>query len=518
MGITPSKPIIKNRAYVDDRESVSIKIRGSLLMAPHKGLFNGGVILGLSQVVGQLCSLGRNIVVARLVSPADFGIAAIFVMVVTFLEMMSNFSVDRLLVQAPDGNEPVFQRVGQFLQGIRGLIGAFVIFIFAGAFADLFCSPDAKGAFQILAIIPLLTGFCHLDMKRVEREMCFGPGATVEMVSQVIVLLLAWPVAKLFTDYRAMLALLIVKQFLVFLGSHLVAERKYRWSQYSGYMYRFWRFGGPLLLNGLVMFAILQGDRFLMGISQKVFGSSYDMVDVGLYSTAFMLTMVPTVMTIRVLATLSLPVLAKVKDSRAGFTAKSSVFIQNVGVAASLIGGGLLLEGDILLPLIFGEQYRAATSLVSWLSLLWAIRLLRLAPTSIAMAKGCTENLLYANVVRGLFLVGVIVVVILDMAMVWVAALGMVGEVISYISAILLNKWHLRMPSEKYFTSGRKFVGCIFVAVFLKNVIPSMDFAQDSPWLIHVLFGIYTFLSLWVHRKQIYEQFDVWSYLRLKLL
>lgn len=82
-------------------------------------IFRGATVLSITQMAGQLCSLCRNIIVARIVSPADFGIAAIFLMIVSFLEMISNFSFDRLLVQAEDGNVEKFQHVAQFMQFLK---------------------------------------------------------------------------------------------------------------------------------------------------------------------------------------------------------------------------------------------------------------------------------------------------------------------------------------------------------------------------------------------------------------
>ena len=76
-------------------------------------------MLSGTQAVGQFCSLGRNIIVARVLSPADFGVAAIFLMTVNLMDMISNMSLDRLLVQAEDGDEEDFQRTAHSLNLFR---------------------------------------------------------------------------------------------------------------------------------------------------------------------------------------------------------------------------------------------------------------------------------------------------------------------------------------------------------------------------------------------------------------
>ena len=57
----------------------------------------GTLVLSAGRMIERALQLLRNIIVARLVSPEDFGIAALFVMTVSFLEMFSNLAVDTLL-------------------------------------------------------------------------------------------------------------------------------------------------------------------------------------------------------------------------------------------------------------------------------------------------------------------------------------------------------------------------------------------------------------------------------------
>ncbi len=474
--------------------------------------FKGGAVLGLGQVVGQFCSFGRNIIIARIVSPTDFGVAAIFVMIVTFLEMMSNFSIDRLLVQDPDGDDIKFQQVAQFLQAMRGIISTLLLLLFAGVIANLFSMPDSKWAFCVLALVPLCAGFYHLDPKRIERNMKFWLGTSVEMVSQVLVLLLAWPVGKWFGDYRAMLALLIVKQAVYMLGTQLVARRPYRWATDKEYLERFWRFGAPLLLNGLLMFVVLQGDRFIIGSAKKIFGSSYDMADVGVYSAAFMLTMIPTIMVVKVLSTLLLPILSKLKDSPEAFLEETAFFNSSVSIIASVVCGLLLLTGDKVLVFVYGVKYGHASVLVSWLSVLWAIRMLRVIPAIVAMANGCTKYLLYTNLVRSVALVGVVYVVAHGLPMKWIAIVGLIGEGMAYLYSLLLNKYFLAAPMNAYLKSTSYFLLCLLIAVALKQFV--LGFGGDGKFLLIFISGLYILQVLFFSRKFILNQLGLGSFLR----
>jgi len=92
----------------------------------------GTLFLGGGRLIDRGLQFLRNIIVARLVSPEDFGIAALFVMTISFLEMFSNLAVDTLLVQSPQGNKSRFQQTSQLMMAIRGLGIGFDTLTFRG--------------------------------------------------------------------------------------------------------------------------------------------------------------------------------------------------------------------------------------------------------------------------------------------------------------------------------------------------------------------------------------------------
>ena len=69
-------------------------------MSLRKRILAGFSILAGGQILAQSFALVRNVIIARLISPDDFGIAATFVITVSLFEMISNLAVDQLLVQA----------------------------------------------------------------------------------------------------------------------------------------------------------------------------------------------------------------------------------------------------------------------------------------------------------------------------------------------------------------------------------------------------------------------------------
>jgi O-antigen/teichoic acid export membrane protein len=409
------------------------------MMSLKQKFIKGGAVLGITQLLGQVCSLGRNIIIARIISPADFGIASIFLMVVSFLEMISNLSLDRLLVQSPDGNNERFQQTAHLLQAFRGILASILLILLAKPIAIIFSIPETYLAFIALALIPLINGFCHLDPRRVERNMRFWPYAFTELSSQVVVVILAWPVAIWLRDYKAMLLLLIIKVTVMMAGSHYIAVRKYRWARDPEYMKRFLAFGWPLLVNGLLLFAMIQGDRLIIGSAQKLFGTPYTMADVGLYSSAFMIAMTPSMIFIRIQSSLMLPELSITSKDQTKFQERYAFFSDIVASICIILSLLLVVAGPSILILIFGEEYHSAAKYVPWLSLMWMVRIMRTVPSQAAIAKGKTKIIMVSNLVRMITLPVIFALVAMNKSLVLIAITGLIGEIVAHLINIILN-------------------------------------------------------------------------------
>src|SRR5690349_5422803 len=101
-------------------------------------LLRGGVWLTAGNVLSALASFLRNIAIARLVSVEDFGVVALLTLTLSVVETVSNLAIDRLLVQAPDGDDATLQSTAHLLQVARGLLGGVIVYFAAGFVAAQF--------------------------------------------------------------------------------------------------------------------------------------------------------------------------------------------------------------------------------------------------------------------------------------------------------------------------------------------------------------------------------------------
>jgi O-antigen/teichoic acid export membrane protein len=403
-------------------------------------VLKGGSQLVLGQVASQVFSFARNLIIARVISPADFGIAATFAMTLSLMEMISNVASEMLLVQSPDGDSPEMEGTAHLLRVGRGLVNACILFAIADPMSRLFGVPQARWAFQCLAVFPFASGFTHLDIYRVQREMRFMPSIWVTAGSNVLATLIAIPLALRFKDYSVMLWVLVLQATFSAAISHIVAERRYTWAWNKRYAASIFHFGWPLLINGLLMYGIFEGDRLVIGSANRLFPRShFTLTDLGVYSVVFGLVMAPSLLASSVGTSLFLPILSQAQYSSEKFDERYLFVSQVISLLATCITVPFILNGGWAVNVLYGGKYAAASGFVGWIAAMWGIRIFRTAPTVAALSKGDTRNAMFANILRSLALLGMMGVAVAGAGLRWIPFCGFAGEIL----ACSLTVWRL---------------------------------------------------------------------------
>jgi O-antigen/teichoic acid export membrane protein len=443
-------------------------------------LLKGGAWLAVGNAVSSLASFLRNIVIARLVSVEDFGVVVLLALTLSALETVSNLAVDRLLVQAPDGDDPRLQDAAHFLQMVRGVLGGLIVLCVASLLASLFQVPHATWAFQVLSLAPVIRGFAHLDNIRLQREMRFQPTFWVTALPALVSLLSAIPFAYYLHDYSAIVWATLL-QILAQTGiSHFQAVRPYRWALDRLQMARILRFGWPLLANGLLMFVIFQGDKAIVAVA-------FSPEVVGWYGAAFMLSMAPAMLITSVANGLLLPVLSRVQAVPDEFARRYRQTIQ-ISLWAGLVVSSLIaVFGPELLVALFGTAYRAGGGAAIVLGVAQGVRIAKGGQFVCAIAMGKTKDPLIGNLGRGAGFFVAILCVAVGFDTLSVAIVGLLSEVLSYLIAVRLLVRRGYPTDHGHFVEGLVFVCLTSLAVFVGEML-RQHFSLLSQLALGVLF------------------------------
>ena len=353
----------------------------------------GAFTFTLANFGAQAISLVRTILLARLLSPHDFGIAATFLLIVNLIDMLPQMGLERVIVQDRDGNHPALQGSVQALQALRGTVGALALLAVAWPFALFFDQPEVLPSYLLIALVPLLGGFLHFDQHRFRRDMDFVPASLILFVPYVVSLAIMVGLLFVIQDYRILLWAVIGQQAATLILSHWLARRPYRWHWEQARFRHIVSFGWPLFLNGILLFAIMNGERMIVG---NVLG----MAELAVFTLMLNLSMTPTLVLASVAQSWFLPQLARLQDDSKGFEPLAHVTIQASLAMALGIAVTAATVGPAVVDLLVGDAYRAGLGLFVWLALSQAFRIAKAGCGVVALAKGYSGNQLAGNLVR----------------------------------------------------------------------------------------------------------------------
>ena len=379
----------------------------------------------------SLLLLARNLIVARLIPLEDYGVAATFALAMALVEMASTFGLQQQIVQSKDGDDPRFQAALQGFQLLRGLIAGAVLFALAGPLARFMAVPQVIWAYQVLALVPVLTALQHFDIHRQTRQMRFGPLIATGALPALASVLVIWPLSLWFGDWQIMLWSILLQAALGTAVSHLMAERRWRLVYDRAILMGSLRFGWPLLANAVLMFVIFQGDRLIVG-------RELGMAALAVFSMGVTLTLTPTLVLAKSVQNLMLPKLSAARDDPARFQRRAVLTFEIVLALALGFFLAVLLVGPALSHLLLGPRFGALWPVLFVFALQQALRMLKTAPSIIALAQGRTVNAVLANLVRvaALPLGWWVLVRTGDVGMLLWVLVG--AEVMSYGAALLL--------------------------------------------------------------------------------
>jgi len=368
----------------------------------------GGKLLFMGSMVAQASALLRYIVLARLLGPEQLGLAATIVVTGSFFDLISETGSDRFLIQDRDGDTEPVQRLVQLVYVLRGLMIALALVVFAIPIAAFYGAPRLAVGLAGLALSPLILGFLHLDIRRQQRVQDFRAEAIslifAESASLAATVIAAW----ITRDFTAILYGLVTRAVVMVLVSHLRAERGYRLGYSREHAGRLGRFAAPLMLTGLMLFVGTQGDRVVVAnlLGFKALGH---------YSAVLLLIYYPTAMILRYVHSISVPMVAAVRDDPDARNRVGDLLGGQTLLLAIAMCAGFAVVAPIMIPILYGARYAQASLIVGMIGILQTARFMVVWPTTIALSLGHTRTVMLSSLVRilaypaafaGLWLVG----------------------------------------------------------------------------------------------------------------
>ncbi len=273
---------------------------------------------------------------------------------------------------------------------IRAIAVASLIVVISPFIPSILNLGDVKFNYALLAIVPLVNGFSHLDHQRFHRRQFYTVSAKIGLTADLLSVLVAVVCVAIWDSYWAFYASFLFRHTTSTLLSHLWARRPYALAFNIKHLKLLLKFGVPLLIVGLLKYIGIEMDKAIVARF------------VGLDSfTTYVLTVLIVVNGANfVTVALSKIFIRRVSIAKTHIaeTVKTNGIINCFLVIPILVVLGIL--GEDLMSLIFGLQYTRAPFLIVAVCAIVGLRALNQWLNQTVIASAPTQLMLMADISR----------------------------------------------------------------------------------------------------------------------
>jgi O-antigen/teichoic acid export membrane protein len=361
----------------------------------------GTAVTLLGQLIRFIVQTGSLLVLARLISPADYGLVSMVTAIVGIAAVVGDFGLSLAAMQARHLTDD--QRSNLFwMNALIGLLLGIAVFFLAHPIASFYHKPDLVIIVRVLAITFVLNGLMTQFKAELARALRFGRLSAMDIAAQavgfVVALIAAWQGA----GYWALVAQQIGIAATTLCAAALLSGWRPSFPRRGAKMGSLLSFGANTMGVQAITYASSNVDNVLVG---KFWGAT----SLGVYSRAYTIFELPVQQLAAPLTRVVLPILARVEDD--------DIFLRYVRRAQLMMSYGLVgsfaVAASVAQPLVvivLGPQWGAAAPIFQVLALGGVFQALGYVYYWIFLARGKTAVQLKYSIVGRVSMIGFIYV------------------------------------------------------------------------------------------------------------
>ncbi len=292
----------------------------------------------------------RTLVLARLLSPHDFGVMATAFVILEAIETFTGTGFDTALIQRRDDVDNFYDSAFT-IQALRGVLLAALLSLTAPAAAAFFRGPGLVPVLRALGLVLIFRGLTNPAKVRLIRELRYDTLFWWSIPEVAVGLGLAIALGMVLRNVWALIIPVIAAQLMSTIVSHLIVQRRPRLALDWVRLRDVAHYSKWVLATQVMTFLSTQGDNAFVA---RVLG----IAPLGFYQVAFRIAELPVTGFTQVVGQVAFPSLSALHSDRDRL--KSWYFAaQRVTL---LVHGGF-----VLLVLLFGGPFTRAILGARWM-------------------------------------------------------------------------------------------------------------------------------------------------------
>lgn len=418
----------------------------------------------------------RMFALTHILSLRELGFVSLLTAFVAFLESSTELSLFRFVYAAPKAQFEEALASAHALSVVRGGVVCLLALCAAPFAAAAVSLGDYWMSFALLAPTILLRSFENLAPRIAERDFQYWPLAKLSAVGVGCSLTVLIIVALVTRNYEAMIASVYAQVIATFFASRWFADVPYRLDFRSPLFKSAFRFGFPLLINGLGMSVAQQADRFIVA-------ALFNLQTLAVYSVVVLAANLPLNLFNRFLGTTFLARFYHASSFQPWLNQEIRAASTIFAIVGAVYAGAVILAMNPVVVLVFGAKFRVGYLSMVLLGVAAFVRYIRFEPfTSTCLNASRTKRLAASNVLVSSSLAYMVLLSFFDRSINAVLLARLLGEVTGLAGAFYMAR---RIPEGGRFVfSLSTAIGFLFVVFACLESFELERLGESLPLLV----------------------------------
>lgn len=288
-----------------------------------------------------------TVILARLLTPEDFGLIALAMLLVEALSVMTEFSLNIALVVNKDYDRSHYNTVWT-IKILKGIVFAIILAAFAETAASFFGDTRIENIIYFLCIYVVITGLENIGVVEYQKEMRFDYEFVLTATPRIVGFIITISCAYLWRNYWALVAGTIANKSSRLVLTYIMHPLRprltlVRWKE-------LFSFSKWLVLNNIFVFLGGRSDTFFLG---KYTGMS----NIGVYSLAYEIATVTDMLIVMPIRRVFLSGFSKISDDIEALRNGYKMVLEVLTMVALPIAVGMGLVAEQLVPVVLGDKW-----------------------------------------------------------------------------------------------------------------------------------------------------------------
>ena len=450
----------------------------------------------------------KTILLARLLSPSDFGLMALALTVITSLEAFSRVGVETKLIQEKENIKKILD-TGFTILALKGIFIFLVMFFGAEYIGIFFENKMLIPLIQVLALTALFRGFFSIKTIYFKKNLEYHKYFTFEFSGFLVDLIVTIILALIFKNVWALIIGNVAGYFIRLVISYILAPYIPRFDLKLDNIKEIWGYGKWIFVSSTLMIGIMEFDKIVIG---KLLGSSA----LGIYHIAYRLTSYSYQFTSKGVHAIFFSLFAKLQDKNKQLKEafKTVLFLQSLIYIP--LNVAVIVMADDFVKIFLGQKWLETISVIKILALYIVVKSTRLLFCQFFNAKGKPKNTTIINVIHFIVLLITIFYLTTTMGIVGTAYSMLISTFISLLVSIfyifreldlkfveLMNTFKLPLICSLILAANVYIFKYFYSNISLLEFICMILFTISSYTLILILLEKYTDIKIFKTIKDI---------------